>query len=96
MLQLGEHFKYKNEKGLDTCKKDDIVFVYEPNTKRAYFKTGIIDNSKPFQDGKTQITVVKCIIKGRIATLTQPINRPILSRLVHTWWIEISYQNWNL
>ena len=96
MLQLGEHFKYKNEKDLDTCKKDDIVFVYEPNTKRAYFKTGIIDKSKPFQDGKTQIAVVKCVIKGRIATLTQPINRPILSRLVHAWWIKISYQNWNL
>ena len=27
---------------------------------------------------------VKCIIKGRIVTLTRPINRPILSGLVHT------------
>ena len=84
MLQLGEHFKYKNEKDRDTCNRGDIVFVYEPNKKRANFKTGIIASFKPFEDGKKRIAVVKCIIKGRIATLTRPINRPILLRLVRT------------
>ena len=38
------NFKHKNEKGLDACNKDDIVFVHEPNKKRADFKTGIIEN----------------------------------------------------
>ena len=53
MLQLREHFIYKNEKDLDTCNKK-WYDGYDPNTKRAYFKTGIIDNSKAFEDGKTQ------------------------------------------
>ena len=39
------------------------------------FKTGIIESFKPSQDGKKRIAVVKCIIKGRIATLMRPINR---------------------
>ena len=50
--------------------------------KIADFKTGIIESFNPLQGGKKQIAVVKYIIKGRIATLTQPINRLILSRLV--------------
>ena len=58
--------------------------MYETNKKNPDFKTGIIENFKPFQGGKKGIAVVKCIMKGRIATLTRPINRPILSRLVHT------------
>ena len=44
LLQLREYFKHKNEKGLDACNKDDIVFVHEPNKKRADFKTGITEN----------------------------------------------------
>ena len=31
LLRLREHFKNKNEKGLDTCNKGDIVLVYESN-----------------------------------------------------------------
>ena len=61
MSQLGEHFKDKNEKVLDKYNESGIVFVYEPSKKRADFKTGIIENFKPFQDGKTH-----CIIKGKI------------------------------
>ena len=42
LLQLVEHFKYKNEKGLDTsmdtCNKGNIVFVYEPNKKEQILK----------------------------------------------------------
>ena len=38
LLQLREHFKHKNEKGLDRCNKGDIVLVYELNKKRADFK----------------------------------------------------------
>ena len=49
--------------------------VYEPNKKRADFKTGITENFKPSQDGKKRIAVVKCMTKGRIATLVRPINR---------------------
>ena len=75
LLQLREHFKHKNEKGLDICNKGDIVLVYEPNKNKADFKTGIIESFKPSQDGKKQIAVVKCMIKGRIATLMRPIKR---------------------
>ena len=71
MLQLGEHLQYKNEKCLDTCNKGNIVFVFESNKKRADFKTGIIGDFKPYQDGKKQMAVAKCMIKGRIATLTR-------------------------
>ena len=74
MLQLQEHFKHKNEKGLDTCNKGDIALVYEPNKKIADFKPGLIESFKPFQGGKKRIAVVKCMIKGRIATLMRPIN----------------------
>ena len=84
LLQLGEHFKYKNEKGLDICNKGGIVFVYEPNKKTADFKTGIIENFKSFQERKKCIPVIKCIIKWITATLKRPINRPILSRLFNT------------
>ena len=49
LLQLREHFKYKNEKGLDICDKGGIVLVYEPNKKRADFKTGIFESFKPSQ-----------------------------------------------
>ena len=38
LLQLGEHFKYKNEKGWDTCNEIDFVFVYEPNKKEQILK----------------------------------------------------------
>ena len=75
LLQLREHFKHKNEKGLDICNKGDIVLVYKPNKKRADFETGIIESFKPSQDGKKRIAVVKCMKKGRIATLIRPINR---------------------
>ena len=51
------------------------LFLCMNQTKEANFKTGIIEIFKPFQDGKKWIAVVKCIIKGRIATLTRPINR---------------------
>ena len=44
-------------------------------TKRVDFKTGITGNVKPSQDGKKRIAVVKCMIKGKIGTLTQPINK---------------------
>ena len=64
--------------------------------KNSNFKTGVIENLKPFQDMKKQIAVVNYIIKGRTATLTRPINRPILSRLVQTWWMKMFDQNWNL
>ena len=74
LLQLREHFKHKNE-SLDICKKGDVVLVYEPNKKRADFKTGIIESFKPSQDGKKRIAVVKCMKKGRLATLMRPINR---------------------
>ena len=47
--------------------------VYEPNKKRAHFKTGTIESFNPSQDGKKRIA--ECMIKGRIATLMQPINR---------------------
>ena len=57
MLQLREHFKHKNEKGLDTCNKGEIVFVYEPNKERADLKTGMTENFKPSQDGEKQIAV---------------------------------------
>ena len=72
---MGERFKHKNEKGLDKCNKGDIVLVYEPNKKRTYFKTGIIESFKTSQDGKKQIAVLKCIIRGGIETLPRPINR---------------------
>ena len=75
LLQLREHFKQKIEKGLDICNKGDIALLYEPNKKRADFKTGIIESFKPSQDGKKRIVVVKCMIKGRIVTLKRPINR---------------------
>ena len=74
LLQSREHFKHKNEV-LNICNKDDIVLVYEPNEKRADFKTGIIESFEPSQDGKNRIAVVKCMIKGRIETLMRPINR---------------------
>ena len=64
--------------------------------KIADFKTGIIENLKPFKDGKKQIAVIKYIIKGRIPTLTWPVIRSILSRLVQTWWMKMLDQNWNL
>ena len=83
LLQLSEHIKYRNE-GLDTCNKGEIAFVYEPNKKRADFETVMIENFKQFQGGKKRIVVVKCIIEGSIATLTRPINKPFLLRLVHT------------
>ena len=76
LLQWPEHFKRKNKKGLDICTKGAIVLVYEPTKKRADFKTGIIESFKSSQDGKKQIAVVKSLIKGRIATLMRPINRP--------------------
>ena len=44
LLQLREHFKHKNKKGLNACHKGDIVFVYKQNKKRTDFKTGIIEN----------------------------------------------------
>ena len=72
---MRENFKHKNEKGLDICNKGYIVLVYEPNKKRADFKTGIIESFKPSLDGKKRIAVVKCMIKGRIATLMRPNNR---------------------
>ena len=28
---MREHFKNENKKGLDTCNKGDIAFLYEPN-----------------------------------------------------------------
>ena len=65
----------KNEKGLEICNKGDIVLVYEPNKKRADFKTGITESFKPSQDGKKQIAVITYMIKGRIATLMRPMNR---------------------
>ena len=64
--------------------------------KNSNFKTGIIENLKPFQDMKKQIAVGNYIIKGRTATLTRPINRSILSRIVQTWWMKMFDQNWNL
>ena len=36
LLQLREHFKHKNEKGLDICKKGDIVLVYESSKKSRF------------------------------------------------------------
>ena len=38
LLQLGEHFKYKNEKGWDTCNKGNIIFLCEPNRKEQILK----------------------------------------------------------
>ena len=38
LLQLGGHFKYKNEKSWDTCNKSDFLFVYEPNKKEQILK----------------------------------------------------------
>ena len=52
LSQLGEHFKYKNEKGLDICNKGNIVFVYEPNKKTGDLKTGIIENFKSLHERK--------------------------------------------
>ena len=75
MLQLREHFKHKNEKGLDICNKGDIVLLYESNKKRADFKAGIIESFKLSQDVKKRIAAVKRMIKGRIATPIRPINR---------------------
>ena len=57
LLQLREHFKHENEKGLHTCNKGEIVFVYEPNKERADLKIGITENFKPSQDGEKQIAV---------------------------------------
>ena len=74
MLQLGEHFKYKNEKGWDTCNKGNIVLLCEKKQKRANFKADTIENFKPFREGQKRVAVVKCIMKGKILTLTQPIN----------------------
>ena len=51
------------------------LFLCMNQTKKADFKTGIIEIFKPFQDGKKGIAMVKCIIKGRTATLTRPIDR---------------------
>ena len=62
---MREHFKHENEKRLGTCNKGDIVFVYEPNKKRAGFEAGVIENFKPSQDGKKQIAVVKCDIERK-------------------------------
>ena len=75
MLQLQEHFKYKNERGLGICNKGDIVLVCEPNKKISDFKTGITESFKPSQDEKKRIADAKCVIKGRTATPTRPINR---------------------
>ena len=74
LLQLREHFKHKNEEGLNICNKGDIVWCMN-QTKRADFKKGIIESFEPSQDGKNRIAVVKCMIKGRIETLMRPINR---------------------
>ena len=74
LLQSREHFKHKNEV-LNICNKGDIVLVYEPNKKRADFKTGIIESFEPSQDGKNRIAVVKCMIKERIETLMRLISR---------------------
>ena len=63
---MGEHFKDKNAKGLDTYNNGGIISLYEPNKKKTDFKTGTIEYFKLFQEGKTRIAVVKCIIKGRI------------------------------
>ena len=38
LLQLREHFKHKNKKGLDICKKGDIVLVYESSKKKQILK----------------------------------------------------------
>ena len=51
------------------------LFLCMSQTKKADFKTSIMENFKPFQVEKKGIAVVKCIVKGRIATLTRPINR---------------------
>ena len=93
MLQLREHFKHKNEKGLDKCNKGDIILVYEPSKKRTYFKTGIIESFKRSQDGKKQIAVLKCIIKGGIKTLPRPINRFCPIETSPYLMMKMSYQN---
>ena len=38
-----ENILNKNEKDLDAYNKGDIVFMYEPNKKRADFKRNIIE-----------------------------------------------------
>ena len=55
--------------------KKRLCFFCVNQIKKADFKTGIIKNFKPFQDGKKGISVVKYIIKRRIATLMRLINR---------------------
>ena len=49
--------------------------INETKKEQADFKIGIIGNSKPSQDWKIRVAVVKCMLKGRIATLTWGINR---------------------
>ena len=42
---------------------------------RTDLKTGVIESFKTSQDGKKRIAVLKFMIKGKITTLTRPINR---------------------
>ena len=57
------------------AKKRACYCVWAKHKRADFKKTGIIENFKPFQDGKKEITVVKCILKRRITTLARPINR---------------------
>ena len=77
LLLLREQFKHKTKK----------VKIH-PDVK-----TCITENFWPSKSGKRQIAVVKCMIKGRIATLTRPISRSIVSKLAHTLWMKMFDQN---
>ena len=72
-MQLGEHFKDKNAKGLDTYNKGGIMSLSEPNKK-------IILVIPRWKDRNCSRKIHNH--RKNIAILTRP--RSILSRLVHS------------
>ena len=64
LVTIGRTLNLKLRKVQIHCNKDDVVFVYESNRKRADFKTGTIENFKLFQDRRTRIALKIKFLKG--------------------------------
>ena len=64
LVTIGRTLNLKLRKVQIHCNKDDVVFVYESNRKRADFKTGTIDNLKLFQDRRTRIALKIKFLNG--------------------------------
>ncbi|XP_065675823.1 uncharacterized protein LOC136092030 [Hydra vulgaris] len=84
VTELREFHKFKKNKGTNKIAVNDVVLIYDSDTKRGYWKTGIVQSLIKSADGVIRAAKVKYITNGKTSYIKRPINKLYLLEASNT------------